>query len=304
MEFRLNEYHRNIRDEELISDLVSVANKLDAKSLTTEQYNKNGKYNSSTFIRRFEYWNNALNLAGLLPSHKNNFNPNNYNVTDNVIIEDLKNVAKMLNKKTVTSSEYDKLGKHGKDYVIRRFDTWENALKIANLEPTGFHHKVSKEELLKEIEIIWIKLGRQPTSTDIKKGISKYSLNSFSRHFGSWRKALEIFVDYINCDDNDAEDQTEDNIYENAKEKSIHKNTSKQNDTHKTKRDINLRLRFKVMQRDNFKCCICGSSPATDPTVILHVDHIKPWSKGGETTLDNLQTLCSDCNLGKSDLDM
>ena len=79
MEFRLNEYHRNISDEELIFDLVSVANKLGAKSLTTEQYNKNGKYNSSTFIRRFEYWNKALNLAGLLPSHKNNFNQNNYN---------------------------------------------------------------------------------------------------------------------------------------------------------------------------------------------------------------------------------
>ena len=73
---------------------------------------------------------------------------------------------------------------------------------------------------------------------------------------------------------------------------------------HKTTRDISLRLRFKVLMRDNFKCCICGASPATDFSVQLHVDHIKPWSKGGETTIDNLQTLCSKCNLGKSDLDM
>ncbi|WP_343324290.1 HNH endonuclease signature motif containing protein [Streptococcus sp. Marseille-P8640] len=36
--------------------------------------------------------------------------------------------------------------------------------------------------------------------------------------------------------------------------------------------------------------------------VVLHVDHIIPWSKGGETVLGNLQTLCSKCNLGKSDL--
>lgn len=70
---------------------------------------------------------------------------------------------------------------------------------------------------------------------------------------------------------------------------------------HKTKREIGLQLRFKVFKRDNFKCCLCGASPAKDPTVELHVDHIIPWAKGGETTLDNLQTLCSKCNIGKSD---
>ncbi len=72
---------------------------------------------------------------------------------------------------------------------------------------------------------------------------------------------------------------------------------------HKTKRDINLRMRFLVMKRDNFKCCMCGRSPATTPGLELHIDHIKPWSKGGETVIDNLQTLCSDCNLGKSNIE-
>ena len=72
-------------------------------------------------------------------------------------------------------------------------------------------------------------------------------------------------------------------------------------DTHKTKREISVRLRYKVLKRDNFKCCACGASPAKDPSVELHIDHIVPWSKGGETTIDNLQTLCSRCNLGKSD---
>ncbi|MEW6748894.1 MAG: HNH endonuclease [Candidatus Micrarchaeota archaeon] len=54
------------------------------------------------------------------------------------------------------------------------------------------------------------------------------------------------------------------------------------------------------MKRDNFKCKKCGRSPATDQSVILHVDHIKPYSKGGETTIENLETLCSVCNIGKS----
>ena len=70
---------------------------------------------------------------------------------------------------------------------------------------------------------------------------------------------------------------------------------------HRTKREAGLSLRYAVLKRDHFKCCACGASPAKDPSVELHVDHIIPWSKGGETTIDNLQTLCSKCNLGKSD---
>jgi 5-methylcytosine-specific restriction endonuclease McrA len=58
------------------------------------------------------------------------------------------------------------------------------------------------------------------------------------------------------------------------------------------------------MRRDNFKCRITGRSPATNQDVILEVDHITPWDKGGETVIENLQTLAKDINIGKSNLDM
>lgn len=67
-------------------------------------------------------------------------------------------------------------------------------------------------------------------------------------------------------------------------------------------RDPSPRLRFEVLVRDKFTCRFCGASPNKDPSVTLHIDHIMPWSKGGKTTLSNLQTLCSICNLGKSDI--
>ncbi len=58
-------------------------------------------------------------------------------------------------------------------------------------------------------------------------------------------------------------------------------------------------LRYEVLRRDNFRCKICGRSQ--EDGVKLHVDHILPVSKGGKTEMNNLRTLCEDCNLGKKD---
>ena len=59
-------------------------------------------------------------------------------------------------------------------------------------------------------------------------------------------------------------------------------------------------LRHEVFKRDNYTCVECGAKKEDGAT--LHVDHKIPVSKGGTDELDNLQTLCSDCNLNKSDV--
>ena len=135
-----------------------------------------------------------------------------------------------------------------------------------------------------------MKLGKQPSRRDLQKISSEVSYKAYERKFGKWSTALKMFVDHYNStiDAQISEPNIEQNVVANG------------NPKHTTSRDINLRMRYYVMKRDNFKCCKCGSSPATDQTVELHIDHIMPWSKGGETVLDNLQTLCSKCNLGKS----
>lgn len=63
---------------------------------------------------------------------------------------------------------------------------------------------------------------------------------------------------------------------------------------------LNKSLRYKVLKNDDFTCRYCGRSSVKDG-VKLHIDHIKPIAKGGLTVFENLQTLCEDCNLGKSD---
>ena len=57
--------------------------------------------------------------------------------------------------------------------------------------------------------------------------------------------------------------------------------------------------RIKVLERDNYTCQICGRS--IEDGVKLEIDHVIPKSKGGTYKMDNLQTLCFDCNRGKRD---
>ncbi|WP_338097835.1 HNH endonuclease [Methanolapillus ohkumae] len=57
-------------------------------------------------------------------------------------------------------------------------------------------------------------------------------------------------------------------------------------------------LRYDILKRDNYRCRICGKS--SNDGVLLEVDHITPVSKGGKTVEHNLQTLCRQCNQGKS----
>lgn len=57
---------------------------------------------------------------------------------------------------------------------------------------------------------------------------------------------------------------------------------------------VTNRLRFEIYERDGNRCVMCGRSGN------LEIDHIVPISKGGKSTLDNLQTLCHRCNTEKS----
>lgn len=59
-------------------------------------------------------------------------------------------------------------------------------------------------------------------------------------------------------------------------------------------------LREAIKERDSHTCCFCGNSTMIEPNLLLEIDHIIPVSKGGKTSIDNLQTLCWRCNRTKS----
>lgn len=59
------------------------------------------------------------------------------------------------------------------------------------------------------------------------------------------------------------------------------------------KAKISAALRTAVFERDAYRCKHCGDHKD------LCADHIHPEVLGGETTFENLQTLCRPCNASK-----
>ena len=205
-------------------------------------------------------------------------------MSDDELISDLKRVAKELNSTTVSMPKYKGIGQYDETTIARRFGSWNNALLKAGLSLSN-EVDISDVRLFENVLTLWQHYGRQPRRRELSMPPSIISQSPYNRRFGSWTAALQAFVVYANNSDTEPAELQE-----------------KGNSRSRKGRDPSLRLRWRVLQRDRFSCRACGASPALKEGVELNVDHIEPWSKGGETVLDNLQTLCSVCNLGKSNI--
>lgn len=207
-------------------------------------------------------------------------------VQDADLLDDLRRVAQQIGSQTVTQAQYSVHGCFDKRTLERRFGSWNESLRAAGLDVSN-EVNLSDEKLFENILVLWQYYGRQPRRAELSRPPSTISQGPYRRRFKSWVEALGTFVEYANSFEVPVE---------------LAPSTVVAGDGRRTGRDPSLRLRFKVLQRDCFRCQACGASPATDPTVHLHVDHVVPWSGGGDTSAENLQTLCSSCNLGKSNL--
>ena len=199
------------------------------------------------------------------------------------LLSDIRRVAEQAATKIVSQKLYSELGKYDPTTASRRFGTWNKAVIAAGLDVAN-EINISDERLFENLMLLWEHFGRQPRVAELARAPSVISWGAYRRRFRSWTDALNQFVEFAN-----AQDIRPPNPNEITR-------------GHLTARDPSLRLRFRVMKRDNFSCRACGASPALKPGILLHVDHIEPWSWGGETVEENLQTLCEGCNLGKSNV--
>jgi hypothetical protein len=303
MKFQLTESGKQFSNSELINDLKRVASLLSKSTVTLKEYQKHGIYSYQTQKKRFGSWKNALNATNLEESKRSwGGDLSETRIPEKKLIEDMQKVAKMLGKDSITLSEYEKNGEFGSSAISRRFGGWNKAKQSAGLK-IGRLYNSSEDDFFEDILQVWQNLGRQPKYREMVAPLSRLHISSYERKFGSWRSALESFIDYANAKDEVRPPEPK-ALINNTKPALISEASRKKKISNKkTNRIANLRQRFRVMKRDKFKCVLCGMSPASKTGCELHIDHIVPWSRGGETVEENLRTLCSDCNLGRSNIE-
>lgn len=151
-------------------------------------------------------------------------------------------------------------------------------MKTEIFEVKLFNRNLTNEQLFENMKNVWLSVGRQPVSRDFKKPISTISASTYFERFGTFRNSLQEFAKYTSSTTLPIKKQVEPI-------------------KHKTQRHPNNRIKVSVLMRDGNVCQECKR--VLIPSEI-RFDHIIPWSKGGETTLENLQILCNEHNVIKA----
>jgi hypothetical protein len=225
------------------------------------------------------------------------------------ILQELEAVAKEIDYTEFSPEQFNRIAKISAGTVKNEFHSWKNALVTLknHLAKKGINLKsrksrsslspVSTQQLFDEMERIWNDLGHRPSISEWNSRSPKIATGAYRHRFNGWNNACLKFIEHkmgktIAAEEARSIPEKESGDTKLAKTSKIVKHKG---------RTIPLRVRLQVLARDNFRCTMCGRSPATDVGVKLHIDHITPFSKGGLSTADNLQTLCNECNAGKSD---
>jgi hypothetical protein len=222
--------------------------------------------------------------------------PNALKYPDEDILAELRRVAEMYGHRRFSRHEFDQVASYCKGSVIlSRYGSWQAALHAAGLvlAPVKKDRSfISNTELFKEMERVWQKVGHRPSKDEWEKQKPAYSYTTYKTRFHGWVNACAAFIEHA------SEHQDVVQSGQPAKTKLPSENVPIPL-APEDRRGMPAKLRLHVLSRDDFRCTLCGRSPALERGVCLHIDHIIPYARGGKTSEENLRTLCERCNWGR-----
>lgn len=320
-------------DAAILDDLGRVSDSAQGDPFTQKCYlSHGGRYSIVLVQRRFGGWREALEAAGIAgrfagrPTTDRMRSQPGRTISNEDILAKIRNVAAQLGKASLTGAEIAVNSEINQRLLKSRFGGVSKALRLAGIAQVPHGRRYTEEEVFENLLGVWTHYGRPPKSLEMDQPPSTVGKNAYIKRFGGWRNALRAFVERANSDvaslpepgpeNHLAKETTRPEPTESAPTSALDANRPltgsriverpraprpvRTEPEPADRRDPSLGLRFKVFQRDRFRCQLCGRSPATELDCILHADHIVPFSKGGKTTFENLRALCARCNLGRS----
>ena len=290
-------------DEALLGELRRIAGLLSSgEPLTKTAYKLySPRVARTTVRRRFGGWREALERAGL--GHLYHGHPVSEKMRSQAakelsnadLMAELKRVHALVGKEWLTSNDFNAHSVTSAGAVRRRFGTFRKGLDAAGIPNHPFKgRQFTDQQCFENIAAVWTHFGRPPAYREMFYPPSRILGKTYVTRWGTWRKTLQDFVDWANTDD-----QAQDSGEPEPIPGEIQEPPKRANRTEADCREVRPGLRFKMFMRDRFRCHACGRSPATHLNVELHADHVLAVANGGKTTLENLRTLCQECNLGK-----
>lgn len=178
-----------VPESDLLEDLRRVAAELGRRP-TSAEIDERAGYSSSTYYRRFESLQAALEAAGVTDEYEA---PSAEHLSDEQLLDEIGRMADVLGRPP-TYGEMDELGAHSPSTYRRRFGSWREAVREAGFSTDplsgGAKRRIPERELLGELRRLADEYGRTPTYEELQAD-GQYAGATYLSRFGSWNEALE-----------------------------------------------------------------------------------------------------------------
>jgi len=280
--------------ESIVDEVRRIEMITKTRTITQKDVKDYGRISVSTIYKHFASLAEVAEKAGLRPHRKVG------DTTKEDIVDELRRISGIIRSRPLKQSDIEQYSKISYYKIISQFKSLGRAVRAASLIPHR-STKHGRDDLLTILIDLWNNTleneGRRPYIIDLKRYGVGISPDTYRRIFGGWKKALKEAYDYV------SEKSVVEELPILTSKKTILKTQDepeppKRPSSFVERKPISIRKRFFVFKRDHFSCVFCGNSGVG---VRLELDHKVPISKGGTDDLDNLQTLCFECNRGKRD---
>lgn len=171
-------------DDELIQILQCKADELGHTPSIAEVDADGTIPRSSVFVGHFGSWNAALRAASLEVIREHHY-------TRGELLEAMEKKIQSLGR----APSQNELRKDGDmpsvAAYVRVFGSWEAALKCFDEKKVGVD-KYTDEEMIEMLQKKFKQLGHVPTAEELRLDDDMPGRDTYTRHFGSWKKALQI----------------------------------------------------------------------------------------------------------------